>query len=124
MYVRTVCDVREKCGSSSFRLLMSDANKRIKHGRCGYVVGNTRRWLSGGISLHVPRPATAHAVKHMFLTVPSLGDGLKMCREVPQERCFIGEVHPLDLLAALPHTQNDFHDVVDMALRVHPARYR
>src|SRR5437763_9942852 len=52
----------------------------------------------------------------------SLLERLQSGREMPQERRFVGELQALNPLAVLAHFQDHLYDVVDMALRVDPAR--
>ena len=41
---------------------------------------------------------------------------------MPQERRFVSQTHPLNLLAPLPHCQDHFDHVIDVALGVNAAR--
>src|SRR5664280_1709636 len=49
---------------------------------------------------------------------------LQVCREVPQERRLEREVHPPNLLAALPHREDHLDHVIYVALRVNATRNR
>src|ERR1035441_4286434 len=49
---------------------------------------------------------------------------LQMRGEVPQEGRFVREMHPPNLLAALPHREDHLDHVIYVALRVHATRNR
>src|SRR5271165_5180972 len=44
--------------------------------------------------------------------------------EVAKERRFVGKAHPFDLLAPPPHSQDDLHYVVNVALGIDATRNR
>jgi len=53
-----------------------------------------------------------------------LGQRLKACREVPQEGWFFYNLDAPQFVFPFVHFQNRFDQVIDVALRIDPARYR
>src|SRR5579859_2269435 len=52
------------------------------------------------------------------------GDGFQFCREVPQERRSVHELHAANLVAFFPDFQNHLDYIIDMTLCVNAARNR